>query len=584
MQADDLSKFNFLLEQELPDQDASSARAITSGGNGECSNKNSSSPSRDIHYLNAAKLSLLLVNTINSISSSHHHLYLSKGSVANLSSTKSDQGPLNGEKAAGGSDTSSALQNPRHLSLDEFRVKLKQHNLPEQHISSEQNVSTESTDTGLILLEVEFTPRETDSSEDNTLESRKDETLMQNTARLLHTIFSTNKGSNSSLLYEPSLSSQSGQNSSASSTIETSSGGDDNDDEIDNSARQRQKSQRRIVSATSSVDLHESSSSLFLTLIEKDAQQHPVSVCRLISDMMMMQSKADGTKEQDEGLDISDKHHSHVLSFKDVMDDLEQMIMNPEKFLYDQGTEFSSTNSLHFGQGYYGRTKELKKFIEVSTRNHQDSKCHNGDIVDKENGGNVTAILVSGAAGSGKSHFVRYATDKVLHGSNVSASNKGSKSTSWILLDAKFKRSSVYESRKILSSLFGKLITNLVAMRKEEDNEETASGCTNEKSNQKNDNGGTCDILQHDIDACYSQRATAAISSALDPASLASLAIFIPSLRKLIPKIVDKSAPSLPVAEADMSHWQLVFLLSKLLGSVLGLERRIMICADDLQW
>ena len=45
---------------------------------------------------------------------------------------------------------------------------------------------------------------------------------------------------------------------------------------------------------------------------------------------------------------------------------------------------------------------------------------------------------------------------------------------------------------------------------------------------------------------------------------------------------VDKSA-SLP-AEAEMSHWQLVFLLSKLVGAIVSLDRYIMICLDSMQW
>ena len=33
-----------------------------------------------------------------------------------------------------------------------------------------------------------------------------------------------------------------------------------------------------------------------------------------------------------------------------------------------------------------------------------------------------------------------------------------------------------------------------------------------------------------------------------------------------------------------MSHWRLVYLLSALLGVIVGLDRKIMLCFDDLQW
>ena len=33
-----------------------------------------------------------------------------------------------------------------------------------------------------------------------------------------------------------------------------------------------------------------------------------------------------------------------------------------------------------------------------------------------------------------------------------------------------------------------------------------------------------------------------------------------------------------------MSHWRLVYLLLTLLGVVVGLDRKVMLCLDDLQW
>ena len=117
------------------------------------------------------------------------------------------------------------------------------------------------------------------------------------------------------------------------------------------------------------------------------------------------------------------------------------------------------------------------------------------------------------------------------------------------MLTAKFKRGMEYKSREIVSTLMDKMVTNLVEM-KDSDNES-------------------------DIE--YSRRAARAISNALDADSLSSLVDFVPSIQGLIPEAVRKE-------HSGCTHWQLVFLLSKLLGSVLRQKRKIFLALDDLQW
>jgi len=81
----------------------------------------------------------------------------------------------------------------------------------------------------------------------------------------------------------------------------------------------------------------------------------------------------------------------------------------------------------------------------------------------------------------------------------------------------------------------------------------------------------------NDSDVDYSRRASQAISTAFDADSLSALADFIPSIQSLVPDAVKKE-------NVGCSNWQLVLLLSKLLCSVLGQERKIFIALDDLQW
>jgi len=149
---------------------------------------------------------------------------------------------------------------------------------------------------------------------------------------------------------------------------------------------------------------------------------------------------------------------------------------------------------------------------------------------------NVDVVFVSGSAGSGKSKFVKFVGDYL-------------ENTGWLVLRIKF--SLQRESQEILSSLFDTLIINLISMK----------------------NGS------NESDRIYSERATSAIRNALDHSSMPA---FVPSLQLLIPDINTSTTRS---TEANiMSHWQLVYLLSAFIGSIVRLDRNVMFCLDDLQW
>ena len=128
-----------------------------------------------------------------------------------------------------------------------------------------------------------------------------------------------------------------------------------------------------------------------------------------------------------------------------------------------------------------------------------------------------------------------------------------------MILTAKFDREKGHESREmVLGAIMGTLVTNLVKMRDGDD--------------------------ESDVD--YSRRAVDAISEALDTDSLLSLIDIVPSIQQLIPEIrtaQHKETNSCHSPEPS-TQWQLVFLLSELLVSVLGLERKIILVLDDLQW
>ena len=296
-------------------------------------------------------------------------------------------------------------------------------------------------------------------------------------------------------------------------------------------------------------------------------------------------------------IEPSNTTSSSFMTIQEVIQDLEQMINTPQIYLYNQSQEdMLQLSNNKKNTGYYGRVEELTTILEISNRITVPQSRDDQDEGDNEGGGAALAedeqkeggdssgiesreagntsdeggeesrefskslrrmgskaggsvctdvVYIAGTAGTGKSKFTKFVGDYL--------ENMG-----WMTLRIKFKRGLEYESKEILSSLFDTLVNNLISMK----------------------DGNI------EADREYSVRAGMAILDALDLSSLVSLSEFIPSLRQLIPAIDssgrNSSLPSSP--EANMSHWRLVYLLSTLLGVVVGLDRKVMLCLDDLQW
>jgi len=86
------------------------------------------------------------------------------------------------------------------------------------------------------------------------------------------------------------------------------------------------------------------------------------------------------------------KADSPFASFEEVIDDLEQMSLYPQVFLYDAGKCLSLSSSLLFGQRHYGRVSEVTKILEISTMMEQSAK-------DGCDDGSAEIVYISGIAG-----------------------------------------------------------------------------------------------------------------------------------------------------------------------------------------
>mmetsp|Transcript_30851 Transcript_30851/g.66674 ORF Transcript_30851/g.66674 Transcript_30851/m.66674 type:complete len:1679 (-) Transcript_30851:132-5168(-) len=259
--------------------------------------------------------------------------------------------------------------------------------------------------------------------------------------------------------------------------------------------------------------------SIFSELSERDS--FPVSICRLVSDMV------------DTRLGVAS---NPFRSFDAIIQDLEQMVYDPDTFLHDpcfpQGVPFRPI----FGEKYRGREKEIANFRKVANSIEQSLQQ---ESPGSPNSDHINAIFVSGIAGSGKSHLVQTVEDKLGPG--------------WIVVKAKFERCRKHASKRILSSMFDQLIVNLVKMKK---------------------SGRSSDVA-------YSQQVSASILNTIGYDRLPSLVNFLPSLSSLFDDICDDKTGQV---QADATEFQLIFSVSNILGAMLESGRLIMICCDDLQW
>ena len=272
-----------------------------------------------------------------------------------------------------------------------------------------------------------------------------------------------------------------------------------------------------------------------------ESGEYPISICRLLSDLI------------EPSQSLSTTSSSSSITIQQLIQELELMVNTPQLYLYNQSQEFYTDIDEKFkiGQGYYGRVNELTDILKIAngiiTAKEKDKgNSKEKDGLESQDGDiNVDVVFISGSAGSGKSKLVQFVADYL--------ENMGS----WMTLHIKFKRGLEYESKLLLSSLFEELVRNLISMKNGKDEQ----------------------------DQMYAERAISSIQETLDPyISLDSLSEFVPSLQLIIPAMRRNSTSTRNNAEADMSHWQLVFLLVALLQSIIKLDRHIMFCLDDLQW
>jgi len=253
---------------------------------------------------------------------------------------------------------------------------------------------------------------------------------------------------------------------------------------------------------------------LFSTLVGNGT--FPTSICRLLSDLLCGDSHIGREVGQSNFFDkcCADRLHSCPISVQDVIEDLEHMCVYPQIYLYDPATEFYSTHLL-FGQRLYGRKKELTQLLGITTSLETGLPSRGAEC-----------ILVSGGAGSGKTHFV----------SNVATflSNIG-----WIVSSASCGRDMGHRSAEAVLSLLDTLIDKTVAEGK-----------------------------------------SATLLDVLDSTTLKSLSSYLPSLRGVSGN-ADRS-PS-QSNRPEMSQLQLTFLLSQLMSAILMLNRRVVLFLDNFE-
>ena len=96
----------------------------------------------------------------------------------------------------------------------------------------------------------------------------------------------------------------------------------------------------------------------------------PSSVCRLVNDMLMNQD--------DEGVDSLFRHDQAITSFRDVVQDLEQMTSDPDLFLHDSLTlKFKPVMC----DKIYGRDEDLKLVFDVANKVSSESDAQCQDVV-----------------------------------------------------------------------------------------------------------------------------------------------------------------------------------------------------------
>jgi len=260
--------------------------------------------------------------------------------------------------------------------------------------------------------------------------------------------------------------------------------------------------------------------SLLSKLIGSNA--FPVSICTLISDMVDTGSNG--------------QFSCPFKSFDAIIQELEQMIYQPETFLHDPCSPWGVPLQPKFGETYHGRDREIANLKRVII---QMEKSLNQPKLGLNNSGCLDAIFVSGIAGSGKSHLIQAVRETL--------------SSKWIVAKAKFERGKEHTSRTIVSSMFDQLIFSLVRMK---------------------ENGNPSDAAQ-------SQQVSNSILNTIGYDSLSSLVDFLPSLASLFDRL---SADTTMQMKAEDNEFSLICAITNIIKVLLESDWLIMICCDDLQW
>lgn len=256
--------------------------------------------------------------------------------------------------------------------------------------------------------------------------------------------------------------------------------------------------------------------SLFFDLVE--ASGYPVSVCRLISDAI------ESPVETAMGVT--------PITLDNVIEDLGQMSSRPEIYLDDPEDGFFSSE-LRFGHGCYGRTEQVTRILEVAS-SLEASGARSSDCVE--------AVFIKGIGGCGKTFLVK----------SIGAYLE---SQGWMTLGAKFEAGLQHESRGTISSVFRRLLVDLIQMR--------------DGSNW--------------ADAEYARQGIQAISASFDRDDLCALAHLIPEVKD-VAQNRDELDPSDELSDPNdgSSQWRLIFLLSTLLGAILSAGELLFSSSVDL--
>jgi len=217
--------------------------------------------------------------------------------------------------------------------------------------------------------------------------------------------------------------------------------------------------------------------SLFTNLL---GAGYPVSVCRLISDMV------------DTGIGGNAEHPFG--SIDEVIDDLNLMTKHPHIYLYDIEDFFK----LGFGQRYYGQKKEMSQLLEISTGLEQSSQA----LTESSPLAPLEVVFISGMPGVGKTHLASRVGEFLF--------TLGS----WMVAKTKFERGAEHESRQCVFSMFDKLVANIVLMKDS--------------------------FNKADVD--YNSRARNAIADAIDEDGWSILVDYVPSIGDLMPIVAKKKA------------------------------------------